>query len=60
MLKTLQEKEQHLFEIEIFWNIMNVFTVTADRFNASIFYTQNTKFLQLIECNALIAAFSWT
>ncbi len=23
-------KEQHLFEIEIFWNIINVFTVSFD------------------------------
>ncbi len=29
-------KEQHLFEIEIFWNIINVFTVTFDQFNASL------------------------
>ncbi len=27
--------EQHLFEIEIFSNIINVFTVTFDHFNAS-------------------------
>ncbi len=29
-------KEQHLFEIEIFCNIINVFTVTFDQFNASL------------------------
>ncbi len=29
-------KEQHLFEIEIFRNIINVFTVTLDSFNASL------------------------
>ncbi len=29
MLKTLQEKEQHLIEIEIFWNIISVFTVNV-------------------------------
>ncbi len=28
--------EQHLFEIEIFCNIINVFTVTFDQFNASV------------------------
>ncbi len=26
-------KEQHLFEIETFWNIINVFTPTFDQFN---------------------------
>ncbi len=31
-------KEQHLFEIEIFYNIANVFTVTFDQFNASFFF----------------------
>ncbi len=29
-------KEQHLFEIEIFSNIINVFAVTFDQFNASL------------------------
>ncbi len=29
-------KEQHLFETEIFCNIINVFTVTFDQFNASL------------------------
>ncbi len=29
-------KEQHLFEIEIFCNIISVFTVTFDQFNASL------------------------
>ncbi len=29
-------KEQHLFEIEIFCNIINVFTVTFDQFNTSL------------------------
>ncbi len=29
-------KEQHLFEIEIFCNIINVFTVSFDQFNASL------------------------
>ncbi len=29
-------KEQHLFKIEIFWNIRNVFTLTIDQFNASL------------------------
>ncbi len=29
-------KEQHLFEIEIFCNIINVITVTFDQFNASL------------------------
>ncbi len=36
MLKTLQEKEQHLIEIEIFWNILSVFTVNVDWLNAFI------------------------
>jgi len=27
-------KEQHLFEIEIYCNIINYFTVTFDQFNA--------------------------
>ncbi len=29
-------KEQHLFESEIFCNIINAFTVTFDQFNASL------------------------
>ncbi len=29
-------KEQHLFKIEIFCNITNVFTATFDQFNASL------------------------
>ncbi len=29
-------KEQHLFETEIFCNIINVFTVIFDQFNASM------------------------
>ncbi len=29
-------KKQHLFEIEIFCNITNVFTVTLDIFNAAL------------------------
>ncbi len=29
-------KEQHLFEIEIFSNIINVFAVAFDQFNASL------------------------
>ncbi len=28
------KKNQHLFEIEIFCNIVNIFTVTFDKFNA--------------------------
>ncbi len=28
--------EHHLYEIEIFWNIINVFTVTFGHFNASL------------------------
>ncbi len=29
-------KEQHVFEIEIIWNIINVFTVTFDEMNAKL------------------------
>ncbi len=29
-------KEQHVSEIEIFYNIINVFTATFDQFNASL------------------------
>ncbi len=29
-------KEQHLFELKIFCNIINVFTITFDQFNASL------------------------
>ncbi len=28
-------KEQHLFEMQIFYNIINVFTSTFDQFNVS-------------------------
>jgi len=34
--KTESLKEQHLFEIEIFCNIINVFTATFDSFNEII------------------------
>ncbi len=34
-------KEQHLFEIEIFCNIINVFTATFDQFNASLLNKSN-------------------
>ncbi len=30
-------KEQHLFELEHFYNIINIFTITFDHFNAWIF-----------------------
>ncbi len=33
---TESSKEQHLFEVEIFCNIIHVFTVTFDQFNASL------------------------
>ncbi len=39
MLKTVlwwTEKKQHLFETEIFYNFINVFTVTFKQFNASL------------------------
>ncbi len=29
-------KEQHLLEMEIFCNIINIFTVTFDQFNAAL------------------------
>ncbi len=29
-------KEQHLFDIEIYCSIINVFTLTSDQFNASL------------------------
>jgi len=31
----MAKKEQHLFETDIFCNIINVFTITFDQFNAS-------------------------
>ncbi len=33
---TERSKEQHLFEIKILCNIINVFTVTFDQFNESL------------------------
>ncbi len=33
---TEKSKEKHLFEIEIFCHIINVFTVTLDQFDASL------------------------
>ncbi len=35
-LMNRSSKEQHLFEIEIFCNNINVFTDTFDQFNASL------------------------
>ncbi len=32
----MNRKEQHLFETEIFYNFINVFTVTFKQFNASL------------------------
>jgi len=37
-------KEQHLFEIEIFCNIINIFTVTFDQFNASFLNERSIPF----------------
>ncbi len=33
---TESSKEQHLFELENFYNIINIFTITFDQFNAWI------------------------
>ncbi len=38
-------KEEHLIKIEIFCNIMNVFTVAFDKFNASLL-NKNINFLK--------------
>ncbi len=43
------ENEEHLFKTEIFYNIMNVFTVTFDQFNIflqnkSIHFFKKTNF----------------
>ncbi len=35
-LMKIKSIEQHLFEEEIFSNIINIFTVTLDQFNASL------------------------
>jgi len=35
-MKRKRKKKQHLFKIEIFYNIINVFTVTFHQFNASL------------------------
>jgi len=32
----MAKKEQHLFETDIFCNIINVFTITFDQFNESL------------------------
>ncbi len=51
-----QMNRQHLFEIEIFCNIINVFTVTFDQFNASLmnksinFFQINLTDPRLFEC----------
>ncbi len=42
-------KEQHLFEIEIFSNIINVFTVTFDQFNASLI-NKSINFRLILDC----------
>ncbi len=41
-------KELHLFEIEIFYNILHVFTVTFDQFNAALMH-KNIIFFQIFE-----------
>ncbi len=40
-------KEQHLFETEIFCNIINVLTVTFDQFNASLMNKSINFFLKI-------------
>jgi len=39
------KKEQHLFEIEVFCNIISVFTFTFDQFNAFLLNKNNNFFL---------------
>ncbi len=41
-------KEQHLFETEIFCNIINVFTVTFDQYNESLLI-KSINFFQIFE-----------
>ncbi len=43
-------KEQHLFEIEAFCNIINVFTVTFEQFNASTLIKINKYWPQTLGC----------
>ncbi len=50
-------KEQHLFEIETFWNIINVFTVTFDQFNASLMIKSIHLFQKEREKNLLNSIF---
>ncbi len=37
----MNRKEQHLFEIEDFCTIINVFTITFDQFNVSLLNKSN-------------------
>ncbi len=39
-VKIESSKEQHLFELKIFCNIINVFTVTFDHFNVPFLQTE--------------------
>ncbi len=45
-------KEQHLFEIEIFCNIINIFTITFDQFNMSLMNKSINLFQKVITVGA--------
>ncbi len=45
-------KEHHLFKIEIFCDIINVFTVTFDRFNPSL---MNKSFFNLLNVKKMFS-----
>ncbi len=51
-------KEQHLFETEIFCNIINVFTVTFDQFNVSSQKTLTDPKLHFC-CECGVSLFVW-
>ncbi len=52
-------KEQHLFEIEIFCNIINVFTVTFNQFNVSLLNTSIIFYLLTFLNTYIHQTFEW-
>ncbi len=54
----MNKKFKKTFEMEIFYDIINVFVVTFDQFNASLLHwkKKKKKFFKASGCNQLILA----
>ncbi len=51
--------KRNLFEIEIFWNIINVFTVAFDQFNASLMNRSCLWMFKMSSFLNVLKVFSW-